>query len=102
MEKWKEGKGSFIFSSFQFQSQHFFFFIESNQIKKSIFGSFLNFMIIQKSKSVEFLLLLIETFLILGIGTAARNGWQVHSYAQDSIAAEEIWPETTREDPRSV
>lgn len=41
-------------------------------------------------------------FLILGISTAARNGWQVHSYAQDRIAAEEIWPETTREDPRSV
>lgn len=41
-------------------------------------------------------------FLILGISTAARNGWQVHSYAQDSVAVEEIWPETTREDPRSV
>lgn len=67
-----------------------------------MFASFLNFMIIQKSKSLEFFPLLIETFLILGISTAARNGWQVHSYAQDGVAVEEIWPETTREDPRSV
>lgn len=43
-----------------------------------------------------------QTFLILGISTAVRNGWQVHSYAQDCVAVEEIWPETTREDPRSV
>lgn len=67
-----------------------------------MFASFLNFMIIQKSKSLEFFPLLIETFLILGISTAARNGWQVHSYAQDGVAVEEIWPETTRKDPRSV